>query len=153
MLTINQMAPTFSLPDQDGKIHKLEDFLGSWVLVYFYPKDLTPGCTTEACSFRDNYQLLAPKVTIIGISTDSQLTHYKFASKYQLPFLLLADVDKQAVADYQAYGLKKFMGREFMGTYRISYLINPDGKIVKVYPKVNPKNHVAEIIADLNKLQ
>ena len=140
----------FTLPDQNGKNHKLSDYLGKWVVLYFYPKDDTPGCTKEACSFRDNYQTLQIKgVVILGVSKDSISSHKKFADKYRLTFPLLSDEDKKIHKAYGAWGKKKFMGREFEGTLRNTYLINPKGEIQKVYENVNPLNHAQKILEDL----
>ncbi len=153
MLNIHDNAPNFSLSDQNGVVHQLTDNQGSWVVLYFYPKDNTPGCTTEACSFRDNWESVKARAVVYGISTDTAESHLKFAKKFDLPFPLLTDPDKLAVKAYQVYAPKKFMGREFLGTHRVSYLIDPEGKIAKVYPNVQPAKHVAEILRDLDNLQ
>ena len=145
-------AQDFTLPDQDGTLHKLGDYRGKWVVLYFYPKDDTPGCTKEACSFRDNYKALQAKgVVIFGVSKDSVASHKKFADKYQLNFLLLSDEEKKVIKDYKAWGKKKLLGREFEGTMRNTYLIDPKGEIKKVYENVNPLNHVQKILEDLDK--
>ncbi len=147
-------APQFNLPDQDGKMHALKDYIGQWVLLYFYPKDDTPGCTTEACSLRDNFPKFKKiKAVIFGISTDSVKSHRKFADKFELPFILLADENKELVKAYDVWQKKKFMGREYMGTMRESFLIDPTGKIAKVYEGVKPQTHVEEVLADLKNLQ
>ena len=147
-------APQFNLPDQDGKMHALKDYIGQWVLFYFYPKDDTPGCTTEACSLRDNFPKFKKiKAVIFGISTDSVKSHRKFADKFELPFILLADENKELVKAYDVWQKKKFMGREYMGTMRESFLIDPTGKIAKVYEGVKPQTHVEEVLADLKNLQ
>ncbi len=152
MLTTDSKAPDFSAPDQLGKIHKLSGYKGSWVVLYFYPRDDTPGCTKEACSFRDSYRILQKMgVTILGVSKDSVKSHQKFAAKFNLNFPLLSDEDKQIIKSYNAWRNKKFMGREYEGTTRITYLINPQGKIKKIYEKVNPLVHVQEIINDLKR--
>ena len=146
-------APEFILSDQNGKKLKLSDFKGQWVLVYFYPRDNTPGCTKEACAFRDSfkeYEKIEAKV--IGISTDSVESHGKFVKKYQLPFPLLADEDKKAVAQYGVWGMKKFIGKEYMGTIRMSFLINPKGNIAKIYEKVKPADHAKEVLKDLKEI-
>lgn len=154
MLKLNESAPDFSLPDQDGKLHKLSDYRGKFVLIYFYPKDDTPGCTKEACSFRDNLPQFGNIGTaIIGISTDTVLSHKKFVQKYKLPFTILADTDKKIVKQYGVWQPKKFMGREFLGTVRSTFLVNPKGKIVKMYEKVNPSTHVQEVIKDLENIK
>jgi peroxiredoxin Q/BCP len=147
-------APQFSLPDQAGEQHALKDYLGKWVLIYFYPKDDTPGCTVEAKSIRDEFPHFEKlKAVVLGISTDAVKSHEKFAKKYDLPFTLLADEQKEVVGKYGVWGLKKFMGREYEGTMRTSFLIDPSGKIAKVYENVKPAEHVAEVLADLKELQ
>ena len=153
-LTVGQKAPAFTLPDQAGTEHSLKDYAGSWVLLYFYPKDDTPGCTKEACSFRDNLpKFKKVDAKIFGISVDSVKKHAKFAEKYELPFTLLADEEKTMVTDYAVWGKKKFMGREYMGTMRQSFLIDPKGKIAKIYETVKPEEHAAEVLLDLKALQ
>lgn len=148
-----QKAPTFSLPDQDGKIQNLKDYLGKWVLVYFYPKDDTPGCTKEACSLGDNLPKFKKlSAVIFGISADSVKSHKKFVDKYGLPFTLLSDEDRGVIDKYGVWAKKKFMGREYMGILRTSFLINPDGKIAKVYENVKPDIHAEEVLADLGEL-
>lgn len=147
-------APAINLLDQDGKQQKLSDYKGQWVLVYFYPKDDTPGCTTEACSFRDNLPKLDKlKVKVLGISTDSVASHKKFADKYKLPFTLLADVDKKVVEKYGVWAEKSMYGRKYFGVLRTSFLVDPNGKIVRVYEKVKPAVHVEQVMADLSALQ
>ncbi len=149
-LTVGQKAPSFTLPDQDGSMHTLKEHAGQWLLLYFYPKDDTPGCTKEACSFRDNLPKFKKlKVPVFGISVDTVTKHKKFADKYTLPFTLLADEDKKMVTDYDVWQKKKFMGREYMGTVRTSFLINPTGKIAKIYEGVKPEAHPTEVLADL----
>ncbi len=147
---INKKAPDFKLKDQEGKYHKLSTYKGKWVLVYFYPKDDTPGCTKEACLIRDNFpnfQKLG--IVVLGISVDSVESHKKFAQKYNLPFTLLSDDKKEVVKKYNVWGKKKFMGREYEGTLRTSFLINPQGKIVKIYENVKPEIHAEEVLTDL----
>ena len=135
-------ATDFQLPDQDGKLHKLSDYLGKWVVLYFYPKDDTPGCTKEACNFRDSYhELQRLGVQILGVSKDSIVSHKKFVEKYHLNFPILSDESKSVIMKYKSWGVKKFMGREFEGTIRNTYLINPKGKVEKFYEKVNPLSH------------
>lgn len=147
-----QKAPDFSLPDQNGKTHQLSSYKGCWVLLYFYPKDDTTGCTTEACSIRDNFKSFGKMETkILGVSVDSVKSHQKFAEKYKLPFTLLADEDKKVVKLYGVWGKKKFMGREYMGTFRTSFLINPEGKIAKIYERVKPDEHAGEVLEELQK--
>lgn len=151
--TLGTQAPAFSLFDQDGKNHALSDYAGKWVLLYFYPKDDTPGCTIEACTIRDQFKdFNAIGAVVLGVSTDSVASHKKFATAYELPFTLLADVNKEVVGQYGVFGEKKFMGRTYMGTMRTSFLIDPSGKIAKVYEKVKPEVHAAEVISDLKAL-
>lgn len=151
MLKVGDKAPDFSLPDQNEKIHCLSDYLGEYVLLYFYPKDDTPGCTTEACSVRDNladFNKLNCKV--FGISTDNVSSHKKFATKHELSFPLLADEHKKVVKQYEVLAEKSFFGRKLTGVQRSSYLISPEGKIIKIYEKVEPSKHIAEVLLDLN---
>lgn len=144
-LNINDHAPDFSAPDQNGKIHTLKEFSGKWLLIYFYPKDFTSGCTTEACSLRDNFEKLSKLVTIIGVSGDSVDSHQKFTEKYSLPYLLLADPEQKMIKAYGANGL--------IFAKRTSFLIGPTGKIVRIYNHVDPTTHAGEILEDLIKLQ
>jgi peroxiredoxin Q/BCP len=142
------LAPDFTLPDENGKDHKLSDYQGGHVLLYFYPKDDTPGCTTEACNFRDDYsQYQDAEVTILGVSPDTPASHLKFKEKYQLPFTLLADVDHAVCELYGVWGPKKNFGKEYDGVHRTTYLIDPQGMIQQVFKKVSPANHSAEILA------
>jgi peroxiredoxin Q/BCP len=154
MLILSIMkAKDFELPDQKGATHKLSDYKGKWVVLYFYPKDNTPGCTKEACSFRDSFtKLQALGVQVLGVSKDSVSSHKKFAEKYNLNFPILSDESTKVIKIYNAWGEKKFMGRTFEGTLRTTYLINPKGKIEKVYKNVNPLNHASQIISDLEKI-
>jgi peroxiredoxin Q/BCP len=153
MLKANRKAPAFTLTDPDGKKHTLKGYLGKWVILYFYPKDDTPGCTKEACAFRDSHQAYKKAgVVILGVSVDDEKKHKKFADKYNLPFTLLADPEKKVVEQYGVWGKKKFMGREYMGTQRVSFLIDPTGKIAKVYEKVKPADHAAEVLQDIKTL-
>lgn len=146
-------AKDFELPDQNGKIHRLSDYKGKWVILYFYPKDDTPGCTKEACNFRDSIDKFTKLgVVILGVSKDSIASHKKFADKYHLNFTILSDESKDIIKAYKSWGVKKFMGREFEGTIRNTYLINPKGEIVKFYEKVNPLTHSEQILKDLSEL-
>ncbi len=148
-LKIDIKAKNFALPDQNGKEHTLKQYLGQWVILYFYPKDDTPGCTVEACSFRDNFAALKRAgIVVLGISTDPVKKHAKFVEKYQLPFTLLSDEEKRVVMLYDVWGKKKLMGREYLGTHRVSYLIDPAGKIAHVFDPVKPAGH-AEAVLDL----
>lgn len=143
-------AQDFQLPDQDGVVHTLQQYKGKWVVLYFYPKDDTPGCTKEACTFRDSFtELEAMDVVVIGVSKDSVASHKKFAEKYHLKFPLLSDESKAMIKQYGAWGEKKFMGRVFDGVMRITYLINPAGEIEKKYENVNPLTHAGDIVSDL----
>ena len=147
------LAPDFTLPDQDGKEHALSDYKGKWVLLYFYPKDDTPGCTIEACTIRDQFKDFQKiDAVVLGVSTDSVASHKKFATAFELSFTLLADVIKEVVGRYGVFGEKKFMGRTYMGTKRMSFLIRPDGTIAKVYEKVKPELHAGEVITDIQAL-
>jgi thioredoxin-dependent peroxiredoxin len=151
---LSKIAPDFNLPDQDGKMHKLSSERGKWVLVYFYPKDDTTGCTKEACSIGELWpDFKKLKLQVFGISRDSVKSHKKFADKYKLPFTLLADEDKKVLNKYGVWAKKKFMGREYMGILRQSFLVDPKGKVAKVYEKVNPGTHAEEILEDLKKLK
>ena len=151
---MTKKAPNFELADQDGKLHSLKDFQGQWVVLYFYPKDDTPGCTTEACSFRDEYDYLKEQgVQVLGVSKDSVKSHKKFAEKYNLHFPLLSDPDHKTISAYGSWGLKKFMGREYEGIMRDTYLINPKGEIAKEYKGVTPKQHAVQIAKDLAELK
>lgn len=153
-LVVNQRAPSFSLPDQNGSVHTLEQYEGSWLLLYFYPKDDTPGCTVEACSFRDGWQECKKAgLIVLGVSPDSVESHRKFAAKHGLPFTLLSDTDKRTLIAYQAWGEKSMFGKKYMGVLRSSVLIDPNGKIAKLYPKVNVKNHARDVLKDLKKLK
>ena len=146
-------APDFKLPDQEEQNHSLSDYQGKWLVLYFYPKDFTPGCTKEACSFRDSSQEFSQRgVNIVGISKDTVSSHKKFVEKYHLNFPLLADPEHKTIEEYGAWGKKKFMGREYAGTIRNTVLINPKGEIVKEYKNVNPMVHSSEILEDLDKL-
>ena len=148
-------APDFSLIDQDGIVHSLKSYAGKWLVLYFYPKDNTSGCTTEACNFRDAREAIADlgNAEVVGISKDSVASHKKFADKHGLSFTLLSDPDHTTIEAYGAWGPRKFMGREYLGTHRQTYIINPTGDIVKRYENVDPKKHAAEIIQDLKSLQ
>jgi thioredoxin-dependent peroxiredoxin len=145
-------AIPFELPDETGKVHKLSDYAGKTFILYFYPKDDTPGCTTEACNFRDNYSAYQKAgVTILGVSANSVKSHAKFKEKYSLPFPLLADEDHKVSAAYGVWGRKKMMGREYDGIFRTTFLIGPDGMIKKVFENVKPPEHAKEILALINE--
>ena len=143
-------APEFSADTNGGGHVSLADFRGKPVILYFYPKDDTPGCTKEACAFRDQFAGFQKKGAIVlGVSTDPVKAHDKFVEKFKLPFTLLADVDKKIVNAYGVWGEKTFMGRKYMGTHRVTFLIGPDGRIQKIWPLVKPESHAAEILAAL----
>lgn len=149
-LNVGDPAPLFSLPDGKGNLVNLADLKGSRVVLYFYPRDNTPGCTKEACSFRDAYaQFQAKGAIVLGISTDDAKSHEKFATKYALPFPLLIDENGEVATAYESYGLKKFMGKEYMGISRNTFVIATDGTIEMIYKKVKPESHAEEILAAL----
>jgi peroxiredoxin Q/BCP len=150
-LNVGDPAPDFSLPDAQGNIVNLSDFKGKQVVLYFYPRDNTPGCTKEACGFRDAYAAFQDANTVVlGVSTDDAKSHEKFATKFQLPFPLLIDADGQVATAYDSYGLKKFMGKEYIGITRNTFVIAPDGTIAKIYKKVKPETHAEQVLADLS---
>ena len=140
-------APAFKTTDTNGESVSLKDFRGQKVVLYFYPKDDTPGCTKEACSFRDGFSKFKKRgITILGVSPDSGKSHQKFTAKYKLPFTLLADTDHSIADAYGVYGEKKFMGRTYMGIHRTTFLIDEKGKIKKVFEKVKPDDHADEVL-------
>jgi thioredoxin-dependent peroxiredoxin len=147
MVKEGSTAPDFKVKNTDGETVRLKDLRGRKVVLYFYPKDDTPGCTTEACSFRDAFSVFKKRgIEVLGVSTDSEASHQKFTAKYKLPFTLLADTD-HAVADaYGVYGEKKFMGRTYMGVKRMTFLIDEKGKVKKVFEKVKPDEHAQEVL-------
>jgi len=147
MLKEGITAPAFTTTDASGNTVKLKDFKGQKVVLYFYPKDDTPGCTKEACSFRDDFAAFKKKgINVLGVSPDSEASHKKFAEKYKLPFTLLADRDHKIADAYGTYGQKKFMGRTYMGIHRTTFLIDEKGKIKKVFEKVKPEEHAREVL-------
>lgn len=150
---LNVAAPNFSLPNQDGQTITLKDFSGKWLVLYFYPKDETPGCTKEACSFRDSRaDIEALGAEVVGINADSPASHKKFSKKYHLNFPLLSDSDHQVIEAYKSWKPKKIFGKEILGVQRNTYIINPESVIVKSYEGVDPINHVDQIIDDLKSL-
>lgn len=154
MLTIGDKAPAFRAKDQQGTEHTLEEAAGKWVLLYFYPKDDTPGCTKEACALRDAWgDFTGVHALVFGVSKDTVKSHGKFAQKYSLPFPLLADEDTAIAQAYGVWAKKKFMGREYMGMLRWSFLIDPEGKIAKIYQDVKPAEHAEEVLLDVRALQ
>ena len=150
-LHIGDPAPDFTLPDQSGTEVKLSQFKGQRVVIYFYPKDDTPGCTKEACNFRDQWGAFEKQaITVLGISKDGASSHAKFIAKYDLPFTLLSDAEPCAVAAaYGSYGLKKFMGKEYMGMMRHTFVVDAEGKIEKIYTKVKSETMADDILSDL----
>lgn len=149
-LAEGDVAPTFTAATNGGGTASLSDYKGKHVILYFYPKDDTPGCTKEACAFRDHFAAFKKKgVVVLGVSVDPVTAHDKFVEKYKLPFTLLADVDKKIVEAYGVWGQKTFMGRKYLGVHRVTFLIGPDGKIKKIWPKVKPEEHAAEVLAAL----
>jgi peroxiredoxin Q/BCP len=149
-LRAGDVAPAFTALTQSGETVALGDFLGQQVVLYFYPKDDTPGCTKEACAFRDHFAELRNKgAVVLGVSPDPVKKHEKFVAKYQLPFPLLADVEKKIVTAYGVWGQKTFMGRKYEGVHRVTFLIGPDGRIKKIWPAVKPAEHAAEVLAAL----
>ena len=153
-MQINDTAPKFSIPDQDGKIVSLQDFKGKWMVLYFYPKDDTPGCTIETNDFtslKEEFNQL--NAEILGASKDSQKSHCSFIEKQNLKIMLLSDEEKTLAQAYGAWGQKKFMGREYMGMKRNTYLINPQRKIVFIWENVRVKNHAANVLEKIKELQ
>src|SRR5882762_6143889 len=144
------IAPDFSALTNGGGSVSLSSLKGKPVILYFYPRDDTPGCTKEACAFRDHFADFKKKgAVVLGVSVDPVKAHDKFVEKYKLPFTLLADEDKKIVQDYGVWGQKSFMGRKYMGTHRVTFLIGPDGNIKKIWPKVKPEEHAEEVLAAL----
>jgi thioredoxin-dependent peroxiredoxin len=147
MIEENEIAPDFTTKNQLGEDIKLSDYQGKKVVLYFYPKDDTPGCTKEACSFRDANDVYSEKnIKVFGVSTDSEKSHQKFISKYNLPFDLLADTEKEIVTAYGVYGEKSMYGKKYMGINRTTFLIDEQGKIVKVFKKINVSEHASEVL-------
>jgi len=149
-LTLNEgdLAPDFTAPASGGSTVSLSDLKGKHVVLYFYPKDDTPGCTKEACGFRDAYdQFTKAGAVVLGVSVDPVKKHDKFIDKFNLPFALVADEDKAIVQKYGVWGQKSFMGRKYMGTLRVTFLVDPKGRIKKIWPNVKPDQHAAEVLA------
>jgi peroxiredoxin Q/BCP len=153
MLEAGKKAPAFTAKDQTGATVKLADFTGKYVVLYFYPKDDTPGCTKEACSFRDEHSKLQKAgAVVLGVSPDTEQRHTKFIAKYELPFSLLADTEHALAEKYGAWGEKSLYGRKYMGILRSTFLIGPDGKVAQVWSKVKPVGHGAEVLEALKAL-
>jgi len=151
LLKVGDKAPEFHVKDQNGKIVKLSDYKGKKLILYFYPKDDTPGCTAEACNLRDNYNELRKKgFEILGVSADDEKKHIKFIEKHSLPFSLLADTEQQVCKAYGVWGKKKFMGREYMGINRTTFIIDEEGKIEHIITDVDTKNHSNQILSLYN---
>mgnify|MGYP001054627618 FL=1 len=152
MLEVGTQAPAFTLPDQNGNLVSLSDFAGKKVVLYFYPKDNTPGCTRQACAFAQSYpEFQARNVVVIGVSKDSVVSHLKFAQKYELPFILLSDPELRAIQAYGVWQEKKLYGKVSMGVVRSTYLIDEQGVIIKVMPKVKPDSNAQEILGFLSE--
>lgn len=149
-LKAGDRAPEFSAATNGGGRVALADFKGKHVILYFYPRDDTPGCTKEACAFRDDFAEFKKRgAVVLGVSTDPVKAHDKFVEKFKLPFTLLADEDKQIVTAYGVWGEKSFMGRKYLGTHRVTFLIGPDGRIQRIWPQVKPEAHAGEVLAAL----
>ena len=154
MLSVGDKAPQFTLNDGDGEKVKLSDFKGKKVVLYFYPKDLTPGCTVEACAFRDDISAIKKLgAVVLGVSADNEKTHQKFTAKHDLNFPLLADVDHEVSGKYGAWQEKSMYGRKYWGIARITFIIDENGKIAKAYDKVKPAGHSAEVIEAIKSLR
>ncbi|HMO78436.1 MAG TPA: peroxiredoxin [Candidatus Paceibacterota bacterium] len=154
MLKIGRKAPLFKLLDQNAEMQSLKNFLGKWTVIYFYPKDDTPGCTKEACAIADIYKDFKRQgVVVLGVSKDTPKSHLKFAVKYNLPFTLLSDPTMEMMTKYGAFAEKKMYGKVVRGTNRITYIIDPEGKVAAAYPDVDPASHALQLLADLKKLK
>ena len=152
-LKVGAKAPAFSLKNTEGKTVKLSDYKGKKVVIYFYPRDMTPGCTKEACGFRDDYaQLKKRGVEVLGVSADNQASHQKFTDQYSLPFTLLSDPDHEMMEKYGAWGEKRMYGKKFMGILRITYVIDEDGKIAHVFKKVKTDTHSQDVLKVIDQM-
>ncbi|AKM81569.1 MAG: Peroxiredoxin [Candidatus Pacebacteria bacterium GW2011_GWF2_38_9] len=152
-IILNQVAPDFALFDQQNQQHQLKDYRGKWLLLYFYPKDNTPGCTVEACTLRDRWgEFVKLNAVVLGISADSVSSHQKFSEKHSLPFPILADEKKTMLKAYGVLAEKSMFGKTFLGIKRSSFLIDPEGKIAKIYQSVKPAVHAEQVLADIRKL-
>lgn len=154
MLQENDEAPAFAGVDQEGRAHRLEDYAGKWLLLYFYPKDDTPGCTAQACGLRDAFSNFAKEgIAVVGVSADTEASHQAFAKKFALPFPLLADTERSIIGAYDVWKEKILYGKPSMGISRSSFLIAPNGRIAKVYERVVPETHAAQVLEDLTALR
>ena len=152
-IEIGLPAPPFTLNNAQSEPISLADFLGQWVILYFYPRDNTPGCTKEACGFRDHHAAFtSQKVQILGVSADNEDSHQKFIRKFDLPFMLLCDPEGAMAKTYESYGPKKFMGKSYEGVFRQTFVIDPAGNIAKIYRKVKAEPHAEELLADISQL-
>ncbi|HEY9828167.1 MAG TPA: thioredoxin-dependent thiol peroxidase [Stenomitos sp.] len=152
-IQIGSPAPEFSLSNAQGEYIHLSQFRGQWVIVYFYPKDNTPGCTKEACGFRDHFESFqSQNIQILGISPDGATAHQKFIAKHNLPFTLLCDPDASVAKAYESYGPKQFMGKQYEGVYRQTFVIDPTGVIVKIYRKVKAESHAGELLDNMRQI-
>lgn len=150
MLKEGDTAPSFSLKDQNGKVHNLKDYKGKKIVLYFYPRDNTPGCTKQACAFRDSFEDYKKQdIVVLGISSDSEQSHKKFIEKHNLPFDLLVDEKHDVLEKYGAWTKKTLYGKIFMGIQRITYIVDENGKILKTYPKVKPEENAKQILQDI----
>jgi len=153
ILSEGQAAPLFVLPDQNNTKHSIKEYRGKWVVLYFYPKDMTPGCTTEACNFRDSFSSFEDRgAVILGVSKDNIKSHLEFSGKYQLPFTLLSDEQGTVCEDYGVWIKKTVRGKTFMGINRSTFLIDPEGKIAKIYTPVDVDSHIQEVLEDIKLL-
>ncbi len=154
MLAEGTQASEFTATDQFGTEHTLKGHSGEWLMIYFYPKDDTPGCTKEACAIRDAWtDFTNAGITVLGVSADSEKSHSKFSKKFSLPFPLLSDPEQTMIRSYEATGMKQMYGRDYEGILRVTYLVAPNGTIAKTYPDVKPDTHAAEILKDISILQ
>jgi len=153
-LEVGETAPAFELPDQNGKTHMLSDYRGKWVVLYFYPKDMTPGCTIEACNFRDSFSAFSDlDVIILGVSKDSIVTHAEFSKMYELPFPILSDLNSTVCEEYGVWQERSTNGKKFMGINRATFIIDPKGKIAKIYDKVDVKEHSQELLDEIRNMR
>lgn len=151
-LKVGDKAPEFDIKDQNGKVHKIADYQGKKIILYFYPKDLTPGCTVQSCDLRDNYESLkADGFEVIGVSADDEAKHQKFIAKHKLPFNLLADTNREVLNKYGVWGEKKFMGKTYDGIHRTTFILDENGAIESIITKVKTKIHTEQIRAELNE--